>query len=61
MVIGQRLTVEGKLFSDPTFYRSFIGALQYLTITRSNLAYAVNIVYQYMHAPTEEHSVVKRI
>jgi hypothetical protein len=37
---------------DNTWYRSIIGALQYLTITRPDLAYAVNKVYQYLHAPT---------
>lgn len=34
---------------DPTFYRSIAGALQYLTWTRLDLAFAVNQVCQYMH------------
>jgi hypothetical protein len=34
---------------DSTHYRSIVGALQYLTITRSDLAYSVNKVCQYLH------------
>lgn len=29
----------------PSFYRSIVGALQYITVTRPNLSYAVNNVY----------------
>ncbi|KAI3494496.1 hypothetical protein L1887_40744 [Cichorium endivia] len=32
----------GELFHDPTHYRSLVGALQYLTITRPDISYAVN-------------------
>ena len=39
-----------------------MGALQYLTSTRPDICFAVNIVCQYMHAPTDSHWVaVKRI
>ncbi|XP_039827581.1 uncharacterized mitochondrial protein AtMg00810-like [Panicum virgatum] len=34
-------SVAGELCSDPTFYRSIVGALQYLTLTRPDLSYAV--------------------
>jgi histone deacetylase 1/2 len=40
---------------DATKYRSIVGALQYLTITRPDLAFAVNKACQYLHSPTTEH------
>ncbi|XP_028078302.1 uncharacterized protein LOC114280165 [Camellia sinensis] len=49
-------------FSDPALYRSIVGALQYLTITRPDLSLSVNQACQHMHAPTIEHfAAVKRI
>ncbi|KAJ0483795.1 putative RNA-directed DNA polymerase [Helianthus annuus] len=48
--------------NDPTKYRQTVGALQYVTLSRPDITYAVNKVCQYMHAPTENHwSAVKRI
>ena len=38
----------GTAFSDPTTYQSVIGSLQYLSLTRLDLAFAVNKVCQYM-------------
>jgi histone deacetylase 1/2 len=47
---------------DATAYRSLVGGLQYLTITRPDISYAVNRVCQFLHAPTVSHwSAVKRI
>lgn len=37
--------------SDPVAYRSFVGALQYLTFTRPYNAFSVNQVCQFMHCP----------
>ncbi|XP_022041779.1 uncharacterized mitochondrial protein AtMg00810-like [Helianthus annuus] len=52
----------GTLYADATHYRSIVGALQYLTITRPDIAYAVNQVSQFLHAPTIAHfQEVKRI
>lgn len=62
MVVSQHLTADGSSFSDPTLYISLVGALQYLTITRPDIAYAVNSVSQFLHAPTADHFLaVKRI
>jgi histone deacetylase 1/2 len=48
--------------ADATNYRSVVGALQYLTLTRPDISFAVHKVCQYLHAPTEIHwSAVKRI
>ena len=47
---------------DSTKYRSMVGALQYLTLTRPDISYAVNKVCQYLHAPTTVHwTAAKRI
>uniref|UniRef100_A0A2N9J542 Reverse transcriptase Ty1/copia-type domain-containing protein n=1 Tax=Fagus sylvatica TaxID=28930 RepID=A0A2N9J542_FAGSY len=51
----------GDAFDDPTLYRSTVGALQYLAITRP-IFFAVNKVCQFMHRPTIPHwTAVKRI
>ncbi|CAL9006854.1 unnamed protein product, partial [Prunus brigantina] len=49
------LTTDGTLLHDPTMFRSLVGALQYLTFTRPDLAYDVNTVCQFMTAPTDIH------
>ena len=47
---------------DSTNYRSIVGALQYLTLTRPDISFAVNKVCQYLHAPTTVHwTAAKRI
>ncbi|CAN6716049.1 unnamed protein product [Malus baccata var. baccata] len=63
MSSGQKLSAhDGDPFDQPELYRSVVGALQYLTITRPDLSYAVNQVCQFMHAPTTVHwMAVKRI
>ncbi|XP_019199141.1 PREDICTED: uncharacterized protein LOC109192889 [Ipomoea nil] len=49
-------------YADPTQYRSLAGALQYLTVTRPDLSFAVNRVCQHMHSPTTEHwAMLKRV
>lgn len=48
--------------NDATNYRSVVVALQYLTLTRPNISYSVNKVYQFLHAPATIHwMTVKRI
>ena len=39
-------------FKDPTLYRSIVGALQYITITRPDISFAVNRACQRMHQPS---------
>ncbi|XP_071683292.1 uncharacterized mitochondrial protein AtMg00810-like [Lolium perenne] len=53
---------DGSLASDAPFYRSIVGALQYLTLRRPELQYAVQQVCLHMHAPRDAHwAAVKRI
>jgi len=48
--------------ADASDYRSLVGALQYLTMTRPDLQYAVQQACLFMHAPTTMHqALVKRI
>jgi len=53
---------DGPPVADPSEYRSITGALQYLTLTRPDLAYAVQQVCLFMHDPREPHlALVKHI
>ncbi|KAI3719151.1 hypothetical protein L6452_20045 [Arctium lappa] len=62
LAVNTSFTTSGEPFPDPSHYRSIVGALQYLTITRPDLSYAVNQVSQFLHAPTVSHyQEVKRI
>ena len=49
-------------FDNPVQYRQIVGALQYVTLSRPDITFAVNKVCQFMHSPTQNHwSAVKRI
>lgn len=53
---------EGNPVDDAHFYWSIVGALQYVVITRPDIAFAVNKVCQFMHRPLDVHfKAVKRI
>ena len=60
---GSKLSAyDGAPLSYAREYRSIVGALQYLTLTRPDICYAVNQVCQFMHAFTTIHlQAVKRI
>jgi len=52
---------EGEKF-DPTFFKSLVGSLQYLTCTRPDILYTIGQVSRYMEAPTNTHlKTTKRI
>ncbi|KAG6537922.1 hypothetical protein ZIOFF_003025 [Zingiber officinale] len=47
---------------DPTFFKSLVGSLRYLTCTRPDILYAVGLVSRYMEDPTTTHlKIAKRI
>ena len=55
-------STDGALLTDATTYRSIAGALQYLTISRPDIAYVVQQVCLHMHVPRDVHQVMlKRI
>nr|GEX49969.1 ribonuclease H-like domain-containing protein [Tanacetum cinerariifolium] len=57
-----KLSLHGSPVEDPSFYRSLVGALQYLTFTRPDLSYLVQQICLYMHDPREPHfNALKRI
>lgn len=50
------------MLSEPSHYRSIVGALQYLTFTKPDIAHSVNLVCQFMTQLTDIHMLlVKRI
>jgi hypothetical protein len=46
---------SGPPIADLTHFRSLAGALQYLTFTRPDLAYAVHLICLHVHDPREPH------
>ncbi|XP_026416688.1 uncharacterized protein LOC113312149 [Papaver somniferum] len=60
---GPRVSAfDGTLLSDAASYRSLVGGLQYLTLTRPDISFPVNYVSQFMHRPTDIHlQLAKRI
>lgn len=53
---------EGELISDPTLYRQLVGSLNYLTITRPDISFAVQQASQFTQKPRHLHlAAVHRI
>ncbi|PKU67898.1 Retrovirus-related Pol polyprotein from transposon TNT 1-94 [Dendrobium catenatum] len=56
------VTATSPLYSNPEQYRRLVGALQYLTITRPDISFAVNLLCQQMHQPYDIHfQLLKRV
>ncbi|KAG9453120.1 hypothetical protein H6P81_006024 [Aristolochia fimbriata] len=56
IVTGSKLSkYEGTPLSGPSLYRGTVGALQYLTLTRPDIQYAVNQACQFQQNPTDIH------
>ena len=53
---GLRLTKEGEGRDiNPTLFKSLIGSLRYLTITRPDIVYGVRLLSRYMERRKESH------
>lgn len=60
--IKGKLSADGATIDDAKQYRSLAGALQYLTVTRPDLTFAVQQACLHMHDPRAPHqALLKRI
>ncbi|KAL5542957.1 hypothetical protein UlMin_010667 [Ulmus minor] len=48
-------TTDGELLNNATKYRRLIGRLIYLTVTRPDIVYSVQMLSQFMHEPRKPH------
>ena len=46
---------QGEPLSDPERYRRLVGKLNYLTVTRPDISFAVSVVSQFLNSPCEGH------
>ena len=46
---------DNSLFDNPSRYHQVVGALQYVTLSRTDISYVVNKACQFMHSPTFNH------
>ncbi|XP_031257033.1 secreted RxLR effector protein 161-like [Pistacia vera] len=56
MTTGSKLfPMDSELFLDPSLYKSIVGALQYLTLTRPDLSFTMNKLSQFLQSLTDLH------
>ena len=56
LVTNGNLTLHsGIALTNYTKYRTLVGSLQYLCLTRPDISYVVNKLSQFMHRPTSKH------
>ena len=55
MALGVHLTREAETFKDPEIYKRLVGKLNYLLVTRPDIAHLVSVVSQYMSASMVDH------
>ena len=58
---GSKLSrFDGAPLPNGTEYRQIVGALQYCTLTRPDIAFSVNQLCQFMHSPTSDHRIATK-
>ncbi|PKU63834.1 Retrovirus-related Pol polyprotein from transposon TNT 1-94 [Dendrobium catenatum] len=50
-----QLLPHDPVLADPAMYRRLTGSLQYLTLTRPDISFSVNLLSQHMHQPQSTH------
>ena len=55
MAPNAQLTKEGELLEELERYRRLVGKLNYLTITRLDIAYSISVLGHYMSSLTVSH------
>ena len=55
MTPNLQLSIDGELFDDPEMYRRLVGKLNYLIVTRPDIAYSVSVLSQFMSSPIVIH------
>ncbi|XP_039170375.1 uncharacterized mitochondrial protein AtMg00810-like [Eucalyptus grandis] len=53
--ISSPSTIKDSVLKDPSEYQRLVGKLIYLTTTRPDISYAVQILSQFMHMPKQSH------
>ena len=53
--------IDGTTTVDSSEFRRIIGCLQYLSLTRLDISFAVNKLSQFMHKPTNHWTTTKRL
>lgn len=48
-------SIEDSLLEDPSIYKRLVGKLIYLTMTRPDICYTMQILSQFMHKPKQSH------
>lgn len=62
MSVGSSLSkYDGHLLANVTEFRSLVGDLQYRVFTRPNIAYLVNKLCYFLHAPDSHWVALKRV
>ena len=52
--------IDGTIAVDSSGFRRIIGRLQYLSLTRHDISFAVNKLSQFLHKPTTNHWIATK-